>query len=76
MKSVFILWHVRAEPGQEEDPKLIGVYESRSEAARAQERARKQPGFAEHANGFLVDEYEIGKDHWTDGFVTVPLKEE
>lgn len=71
MKSVFILWHTREIPEQEEDSKLIGVYESREEAERAKERGSKQPGFAEHPKGFLVDEHQIGKDHWTEGFVTV-----
>jgi len=76
MKSVFILWHTHEFPDQEEDSKLIGVYESREAAERAKERAIKQPGFAEHPKGFIVDEYQVGKDHWTEGFVTMyPSKE-
>ena len=71
MKSVFLLWHTHELPDQEEDSKLIGVYDSRAAADRARERVGKQPGFADHPGGFIVDEYEIGVDHWTEGFVTV-----
>ena len=71
MKSVFLLWHTHEIPEQEEDSKLIGVYESRESAERAKERSVKQPGFAEHPKGFLVDEYQVGKDHWTEGFVAI-----
>ena len=69
MKSVFILWHSYEKPDQE-DPKLIGVYASRQDALQAEERARRQPGFADHPNGFHIDEYAVGKDHWTEGFAT------
>lgn len=71
MESVFLLWHVHEFPNREDDEKLIGVYASRADAIAAIERVRTQPGFAEHPEGFLVDEYEIGKDHWVEGFVTM-----
>ena len=29
------------------------------------------PGFKDHADGFTIDEYEIGKDHWAEGFRTI-----
>lgn len=76
MESVFLLWHTHEIPDQEDDSKLIGVYESREAAERAQERATKQPGFAEHPTGFCIDEYVVGMDHWTEGFVTVYPNEE
>lgn len=42
----------------------------------------QQPGFSEHPNlidadasdeesGFYIDEYELDKDHWAEGFVTL-----
>ena len=27
-----------------------------------------QPGFANFPDGFHIDEYEMDKDHWTEGF--------
>ncbi|GJL93137.1 MAG: hypothetical protein DHS20C04_27960 [Hyphococcus sp.] len=60
---------------------MIGVYASHAEALDAIARLKLKPGFAEipeivlsgqdAAEGFFVDEYEVGKDHWIEGFVTV-----
>jgi len=68
MNRVFLLWHTHELP---EETKLIGVYESCDAAERAKERASKLPGFAEHPDGFEISEYDVGKDQWTEGFVTV-----
>jgi hypothetical protein len=70
MKTVFLLWHTYREAGREEEPKLIGVYGSRRDAERGKERVGKQPGFSDRLDGFVIDEYEVGKDHWAEGFVT------
>jgi hypothetical protein len=69
MKSVFILWHVREFEDQDYDEKLIGVYATKNYAREAIKRIKDQPGFREHLAGFQIQEYEIGKDHWTEGFV-------
>ena len=82
MKSVFVLQHVHVISDAREDVKLIGVYRSLEAAHAAINRLNNQPGFAEHrrlvdplndddANGFYIDEYELDKDHWSEGFVTV-----
>lgn len=81
-KSVFVVQHLHVHDSGEECVKFIGVYESRSAAEEAVLRLADQPGFREHPNivrpeaddpesGFYIDEYEIGKDHWTEGYVTV-----
>jgi len=67
MKSVFILWHTR-ESGGEADEKLIGVYTNRKDAQAAIKRLLDKPGFRDNTKGFEVDEYVLGKDHWTEGF--------
>jgi hypothetical protein len=71
-QTVFILWHVHKIKGQEDENKLIGVYSSKQQARSAQNRTKLLPGFKEHRKGFIIDEYEVGKDHWTEGFVTIP----
>ena len=75
--TVFVVQHVSAT----EDIKFIGVYHS-SEAARAAiDRLRAQPGFRDHprlidpmtdkdAAGVYMDEYELDKDQWAEGYVT------
>lgn len=71
MNTVFILQHVHvSENGQEEDVKIIGIYSSRESAESAVERARGLPGFRLHQEGFEITEYDVDKDHWTEGFIS------
>ena len=68
--SVFILWHVHTIDG-EDDAKMIGVYRNREDAEAAISRLVGRPGFSTAPDGFHIDEYEIGIDHWTEGYVTI-----
>ena len=70
MTHVFIVHHNASEDGLDEDVKLIGVYRSRVDAEAAVTRLRPQPGFCDHPDGFEVSEYELDKDHWTEGFIS------
>ena len=81
MKTVYLLEHLHILPDESEDIKTIGVYRSKEEAIAAIERLKNQPGFLEfsklidpsiedYGDGFYLQEYELGKDQWTDGFVT------
>jgi len=66
--KVYLLWFV--EEQEESDIELlIGVYATRADAKAAVERVKSQPGFATYPKGFQVCPYEIGKDHWSGGFV-------
>ena len=67
-KSVFVAQHVAREGQDDEDVMFIGVYTSRESAAAAVARLRGHPGFSEFPDGFDVDEYELDKDYWTEGF--------
>lgn len=82
LSSVFVVQYLSVHENGEECLMMIGVYESRSAAEEAVKRLASQPGFRESPNiidpstdeednGFYIDEYEIGKDHWPEGFVTV-----
>jgi len=70
MSTVFVLQHEYEWCGHDE-VKIIGVYASQADAAEAVERLRKQPGFRDWSGGFSIDPYELGVDHWVEGFVTV-----
>jgi hypothetical protein len=83
VSSVFVVQHLHVHDNGNEDVKMIGVYESRKAAEQAVERLAGQPGFREWPNivgpfqdnvdsGFYIDEYRIGEDHWTEGYVTMP----
>jgi len=80
--SVFVVQHLHVHAGGEECVKMIGVYANRSDAEQAVGRLSTQPGFRDYRRvidplrdddecGFYIDEYKIGEDHWTEGYVTV-----
>ncbi|HTU89016.1 MAG TPA: hypothetical protein VMF69_02865 [Gemmataceae bacterium] len=68
--SVYVLQHVHALENGFEDVKFIGVYSSKENAREAIVRLSEMPGFSEIPDGFHVDEYEIDKDHWREGYLT------
>ncbi|WP_165247293.1 DUF7336 domain-containing protein [Paludisphaera soli] len=68
--DVFILWHVHEIPDGEDDAKLIGVYATAEDAEAARLRVQSQPGFRDLPEGFQVDQYTLGQDHWTEGFIS------
>lgn len=70
MSTVFVLQHEYEWCGREE-VKMIGVYATEAEAQAAVERLRDQPGFRDWSDGFAIDEYTLGEDHWVEGFVTI-----
>ena len=69
--DVWVLHHVHELPDGEEDVKLIGIYSSEEAARLAISRLSRQPGFQQVPSGFQVESYEVDKDHWSEGFVTV-----
>ncbi|MBD8900589.1 serine kinase [Rhodanobacter sp. DHG33] len=82
METVFLVQHSRVLPSGTEDVKIIGVYRTLDTAKAAIQRLETQPGFAKHPNiidpgvaaeesGFYIGEYELDRDHWVDGFVTL-----
>ena len=71
MSTVHLLWHTHDLDESEPDDKLVGVYATRADAEQARERALRRQGFRDAPDGFLIDAYEVGRDHWQDGYVTV-----
>ncbi len=70
MMTAYVLLH-SYELDECDETKLIGVYSSREAAEAAIERLRQQPGFRERPDDFHIGGYEIDRDHWVEGFVTV-----
>ena len=56
---------------ENEDLKIIGVYSSAVLAGQAIARAQLLDGFRDEPDCFIVGGYEVDKDAWTDGFITV-----
>jgi hypothetical protein len=55
--------------------KLIGVYATENNAKAAKERMSAKPGFVDCPDGFEIDRYVVGEDHWTEGYVTAVWRE-
>lgn len=70
MKSVFLVQHCYQLNGEDEI-KTIGIFISKSDADRVVEMSKSLPGFSMYPDDFFIDEYELGKAHWAEGFVTV-----
>jgi hypothetical protein len=68
MNSVFVVFHARETDNGVDSVKMIGAYSSRENSDLAVSRLIKQPGFRDFPDGFSIDEYEINKDHWLEGF--------
>ena len=69
--DVYIVQHVDDRADDDEDVKLIGIYPTEEDARAAIARLVVQPGFRDVPNGFHVDRYTVGEDHWTEGFMIV-----
>jgi hypothetical protein len=73
--------NINCECSDDDSVKVIGIYSSKIEAEQAAKRAGKLPGFKKHPiiidysstsdeneDGFYIDEIEINKDSWEQGF--------
>jgi hypothetical protein len=69
MTKAYLLQHVRTCENGSEDVKVIGIYESRSEAEHAVQRLVSKPGFSLYPDGFQIDEYGLNRDGWVEGFI-------
>ncbi|GAA5215961.1 hypothetical protein ACFSJ3_10265 [Corallincola platygyrae] len=80
MTYVYLLEHLHVIAEGNECVKTLGIYASESEALQAVERLKIQQGFKDfpsvnpdsgEESGFYICRYELGKDHWPEGFVSV-----
>jgi hypothetical protein len=72
MQMVFLLYHSHDLGNGETDVKLIGVYSDEANAEAARIRTSGLEGFRDAPDGFLIDRYELDRDHWQEGYITVP----
>jgi hypothetical protein len=71
MAKAYVLQHVHSVSDGAEDVKLVGVYSSRENAQAAITRLSQAPGFSEAPAGFHIDEYQVDKDQWVEGYSTL-----
>lgn len=66
---MFVVFHEYETISGCDSVKLIGIYSSEETGKAAISRARGQSGFRSYPDGFSIDEYDIDRDHWQEGFV-------
>ena len=71
MMKIYVVQHLHSVEGGEEDVKFIGVYSSRENAQAAVKRLSQAPGFSDALTGFHIDEYQVDKDQWVEGYATL-----
>lgn len=64
MKSVYLVQHET----KLENVKLIGVFDDIKEAQKVVDKFKTLSGFNENIDGFVIDEYEINRSYWIEGF--------
>jgi hypothetical protein len=69
MRSVFTLLHEYEPVPGSPDIKGIGVYATRVEAEQAIPRYRHLQGFSQYPDGFRIEEHEVDRDNWANGFM-------
>jgi hypothetical protein len=71
MKSVFLLQHSYERTEDCEETKIIGIFSSKEKVEECIKKFKELDGFKDYPDCFFVDEYEIDKENWTEGFVTM-----
>ena len=72
LRYVFVVCHVHE---GDQEGKLIGVYSSREKAEAARDRAVRQPGFRDHAEGFQIGCCEIDTETWITERFPSPIRD-
>ena len=65
---VYLLQHEFELQGHDEAT-LLGVFTERRLAEEAQEFYATQKGFRDHLDGFSIDEIQLNRRLWSEGFV-------
>lgn len=83
LNDVFILYYDHEIPYEvdgityfRDDIRLLGVYESESQAEHALDQAKRNPEFSSSPQDLSIARYEIGRTFWEEGFFTWVPEEE
>ena len=77
--KVYLLWHTHELTdgfGTHDEEKLIGVFSTAEKANDTIEKCKNLEGFRDYPlSCFMVDEYELDKPNWAEGFFTARWNE-
>lgn len=69
MNKVYLLQHTY-ETDEVEDTKIVGIFCTEIKALETIEHFKTLPGFKDYQDGFHIDEYQIDKCYWEEGFLS------
>lgn len=70
MNKVYLLQHTY-EADEVEDTKTIGVFSTETKALETIEYFKTLPGFIDYQDGFHIDEYQLDRSYWGEGFLSI-----
>ena len=68
--TIFIVYGIREQQDADDEVRIIGVYSSSERAWSAIDDLPSQQEFLGKGWSFEVDQCELDKDYWTEGFIT------
>lgn len=68
LKSIFNVSHAYTVDTFTDDERIIGVFSNLAIVQNIVEQLKKQPGFRDHSENFIIDEVELNQLLWTSGF--------
>lgn len=75
MKFVYLLQHAYqyGKNAEHEESKILGIYDTEEKAKEAAAHYQQLPGFRDFSDEcFTIDQYELNKGEWSEGFVALP----
>ncbi|MCM1090827.1 MAG: hypothetical protein NC092_12425 [Butyrivibrio sp.] len=67
-RKVYLLQHSYEMENGSEETKILGIFSSNLEAEKAIEKYKKLSGFKERPDDFYIDEYELNRKYWAEGY--------
>jgi hypothetical protein len=68
LKSIFSISHIYKVDTFTDDERIIGIFSDLAIAEQIIEQLKKQPGFEDYPDDFIVDEVELNELLWASGF--------
>lgn len=67
-RVVYLLQHSYEVDNEYDETKILGIFSDKQKAEEALAEYKQLPGFKDKPNDFYIDEYELDKKNWIEGF--------
>jgi len=70
-EKAYLLQHSYEDDDGCEETKIIGIFSTEEKAKEVAQVYRTIEGFSRYPDCFFIDAYELDKQFWTEGFITI-----